>query len=252
MSDEYVTDPELLKQLNEGVQTPSTESTQSNEYVADPELLKQLGTPEQPLQAPVNPADYIVPQTAMAVRPITQAYWEGPAKGLSRDALEMASILKNVDPETAAKLASQPLEVAKAYIQGHPWYGSIKQMPGRALGYAGRAAGGIIADPLNAATMPYAMSAYEQEKIRQNPNLPEYVNNPYAQVVRGETTTQAKAGEANRMKALASMPFTGVTPQERARLEEDAAMRQNIRKKAYEKVMGPVAPMGALGATSGY
>ena len=241
MTDEYISDPELLKQLNEGVQTPSTEPM-ATEYVNNPELLKQLGTPEQPLQAPVNPADYGIAQSAQAIRPAAQAYWEGPAKGISRDALEMANILKNVDPETAKQLMSKPLEFAKAYVQGHPWYGTATQMPGRAMGYAGRAAGSIVADPLNAVTMPYAMAGYEQEKIRQNPNAQGLEYNPYAQTVRGEAKTQGQAGAANQMRTVANMPYGNVSPQERQMLEEDAKMRNAIRKKAFEKVMGPVAP----------
>jgi hypothetical protein len=38
------------------------------------------------------------------------------------------------------------------------------------------------------------------------------------------------------------MPYGNVSPEERAMLNADAVMRTNIRKKAYEKVMGPVAP----------
>jgi len=102
--------------------------------------------------------------------------------------------------------------------------------------------GARMAGPVGAMSAPYAMAAYEQDKIRQNPNAAGLESNPYAQTIRGEAGTQAQAGEGNRMKALANMPYGNVSPQERAMLEEDARMRSAIRKKAFEKVMGPVAP----------
>jgi hypothetical protein len=96
--------------------------------------------------------------------------------------------------------------------------------------------------PENLFTLPYNMAAYEQAKIRQNPNAPGLEFNPYAQTVRGEAATQARAGAANQMRTVANMPYGNVTPEERAMLDEDARIRSTIRKKALEKVMGPVAP----------
>jgi hypothetical protein len=86
------------------------------------------------------------------------------------------------------------------------------------------------------------MAAYEQEKIRANPNAPGLEYNPYAQTVRGQAATQGSAGAANQMRTVANMPYGNVNAQERARLDEDRRMRENIRKRAYERVMGPVAP----------
>ena len=114
----------------------------------------------------------------------------------------------------------------------------LKAMPGALM----RGVGTAVAAPESAFLMPYNMAAYEQEKIRANPSAPGLQYNPYAQTVRGEAATQGQAGAANQMRAVANMPFGNVNPQERAILEEDARMRQNIRKKAYEKVMGPVVP----------
>lgn len=142
-------------------------------------------------------------------------------------------------------------EFAKAVL--HPF--TQQTLTGAAKNIAGGAVQGLTA-PENLMTLPYNLAAYEQEKIRQNPNAPGLEFNPYAQTVRGEVKpqapstmvarqpvgTQAMAGEANRMRAVANMPFTGVSPQERQMLEEDAKMRNAIRKKAFEKVMGPVQP----------
>jgi hypothetical protein len=44
------------------------------------------------------------------------------------------------------------------------------------------------------------------------------------------------------MRTVANMPYGNVNPQERNILEQDRMMRENIRKKAYQRVMGPVAP----------
>jgi len=240
MSD-YITDPELLKQLNAGEKP-------TDEYVSDPALLQQLnqGVPtvqQQMLTAPPEAgADALTAIAPGAARPAVQAYWQGPAKGGIRDMAQMASILSQATPETAAELAKNPLEVAKAYVQGHPWYGNAKAMPARAAGFAGGLAGGMLAAPENAVMLPYGMAAYEQEKIRANPYAPGLQNNPYAQVQRGEATTQSRAGAANQMRTVANQPYGNVNQQERARLEQDRMMRDNIRKKAYERVMGPVAP----------
>jgi hypothetical protein len=234
---EYITDPELLKQLNEGVQTPSTAPAQS-EYVTDPELLKQLGTPEQPLQAPVNPTDYAMGQAAISgARPAAQTAYS--LTGGIRDLTNVGKNLAAISPEGAKEILSSPLQAAKAYVQGHPFVQG-------GVGGAARGIGSALTAPLTAPenlfTLPYTMSAYEQEKIRQNPNAAGLESNPYAQTVRGEAKTQGSAGEANRMKATAEMPYGNVTPEEKRLLDEDRMMRQNIRKKAYEKVMGPIAP----------
>jgi hypothetical protein len=110
-----------------------------------------------------------------------------------------------------------------------------------ARGLGGALLTGAMA-PESALMMPYQMAAYEQEKIRANPNAPEYATNPYAQAYRGEYATQGQAGAANRRQAIANMPYGNVNPQERAILDQDRIMRDSIRKKAYDRVTGPVAP----------
>jgi hypothetical protein len=239
MTDEYISDPELLKQLNEGVQTPSSEpAQQSSDYITDPELIKQLGIPENPMQAPVNPADYAIPQAVMSgARPALEAGY-GLTGGM-RDLFNVGKNLTNVSPAGMAEMASSPLQTAKAYLRGHPFIQG-------GVGGAARGVGGALTAPLtapeNLLTLPYTMSAYEQEKIRQNPNAPGLESNPYAQTVRGEAKTQGQAGAANQMKAVANMPYGNVSPAERELLDQDAKMKSAVRKKAFEKVMGPVAP----------
>lgn len=118
---------------------------------------------------------------------------------------------------------------------------TAKGVAGGAMNAGKFIASGAVA-PENLFMAPYQMAAYEQEKIRQNPNAAGLEYNPYAQVVRGEAATQGRAGAANQMRAVANMPYGNVTAAERKMLEEDALMKQAIRRKAFEKAMGPVVP----------
>ena len=63
-----------------------------------------------------------------------------------------------------------------------------------------------MATPAMAFAAPYQMAAQEQEKIRANPTAPEYANNPYAMMIRGEAKTQGQAGAINRRRALGQLP----------------------------------------------
>lgn len=128
--------------------------------------------------------------------------------------------------------------------------GALSRM-GSGLASGARAVGGAVAQgvvaPESAFLMPYQMAAYEQERIRQNPNEPLVNNtlitgtpqvvdtlktNPYAQTVRGEAATQGQAGAMNARNAVANMPFGNVTANERARLEQDQRDRQQRQAKA--------------------
>lgn len=167
----------------------------------------------------------------------------GAATANMRDAVSIGKNATSWTPNALMEVVTHPLETARAYVGGHPWANTpIKQLAGGiGKNIAGAAAQGLLA-PENLMTLPYNMAAYEQAKIRENPNAPGLQSNPYAQVVRGEAATQNRAGAANQMRTVANMPYGNVSAQERAILDEDARMRQNIRRKAYEKVMGPVVP----------
>lgn len=221
----YVTDPALLEQLN------------SDAYVADPELLAKLNGEQADNEMPA-PGDYASVQSGMsAARPMAKAAYD-----LTGNVRDLANVSKNVmaaSPAGLKEMLQNPIQTAKAYAAGHPYIQG-------GLGGAARGVGGALAAPLTAPenlfTVPYTMAAYEQEKIRANPNAPGLGYNPYAQTVRGEASTQGRAGSANQMRAVANMPYGNVTPQERQMLDEDMKMKSAIRKKAFEKVMGPVAP----------
>ena len=137
---EYITDPELLKQL-EG--TAGTTQEAQTEYINDPELLRQLGMPEQPLQAPVNPADYAIPQAVMSgARPAAEA-----AYGLTAGVRDLANIGKNVatqvSPAGMKEMVTNPIQTAKAYLGGHPFVQG-------GMGGAARGIGSALASPLTA------------------------------------------------------------------------------------------------------
>jgi hypothetical protein len=99
-------------------------------------------------------------------------------------------------------------------------------------------ASGAIA-PENLLTLPYQMAAYEQEKIRANPNAPGLENNPYAQTVRGEYKTQGQAGAANQRQALINnIPgYANMSPEEKQIMDQDR-IRMLMQYKAAQKVLG--------------
>jgi hypothetical protein len=136
---------------------------------------------------------------------------------------------------------SRPTNPAIPGSQGMPGAPSA-QPAGRMANIGGRAAQSLFA-PQSLFAAPYAMAAYEQEKIRQNPTAPEYATTPYAQQYRGEYATQGAAGAANRRDAIAGQQYGGLTQQEQDMLEQDRINRA-IRRKAAERVLGPVAPRG--------
>jgi hypothetical protein len=171
----------------------------------------------------------------------------GMAAAQVGDAAKLAKIAGQVTPRIAGQFMSTPItsvkELAGAYAAGHPMAGKFLDTPLKAMpGAVARGVASAAMAPESAFLMPYNMAAYEQAKIRANPNAPGLESNPYAQTVRGEAATQGQAGAANQMRTVANQPFGNVNAQERAILEEDRRMRENIRKKAYQKVMGPVAP----------
>jgi hypothetical protein len=224
-------------------------------------ILKAIASEPETEKQSVNPDINLTPQAASIGARLAEPAMNiakgvgGVMAGNVQDAYKMGNILyKNVTPAVVGQVIGSPIKYAKefasAYVEGHPLMGKLGQTSpqqavqagaGFAKNIGGRLLTGAIA-PESAVMMPYQMAAYEQEKIRANPNAPGLQYNPYAQTVRGEASTQNRAGAANQMRTVANMPYGNVNPQERAILEQDRMMRENIRKKAYERVMGPVAP----------
>lgn len=110
-----------------------------------------------------------------------------------------------------------------------------------ALGAGARGLGSALVTgavaPESAFLMPYQMAAYEQDKIRANPNAPGLESNPYAQVQRGEYATTRAAGAANQRSAVRNMPYGNVTAKERDMLEKDR-LNMQMRVQAARRVLG--------------
>lgn len=165
------------------------------------------------------------------------------AKGATaniRDAIKVGGMLTDMPMgEYMQNPIKNTAKLAGAYVAGHPY----TQALGNIASGAGNVAKGLVAGavaPESALMMPYQMAAYEQEKIRANPNAPEYANNPYAQQYRGEYATQGQAGAANARRAVVNSPFGNVTPEEKAILEEDRQrkLKMIMQYEAAKKVLG--------------
>lgn len=126
-------------------------------------------------------------------------------------------------------------------VVGAPQAAGIGQdlagMAPRATGInAGQALGYSAVLPA-ALSMPYLGAAQEQAKIRQNPNAPEYANNPYAMVQRGQAPTQGAAGAMNQRTAVMNQQYGGLSQEDQDRLTQDR-LSMAIRLKAAKKVLG--------------
>jgi hypothetical protein len=181
---------------------------------------------------------------AGAVRSGVQAMANMPAQQAARVAIDTASVMAGHPPyasilraatDTAAgtpvkEVFGNAVNVAK---QG------LGAVGGMARGLGGALVRGAIA-PESAIMMPYQMAAYEQDKIRANPNAPGLQYNPYAQVQRGEYATQGAAGAANTRRAVMNMPYGAVTPAEKAMLDQDKQqrMRMMMQYEAAKRVLG--------------
>lgn len=232
-----------------------TETTSAAE-MAGPQLASAART----AAGSIDPADL-----AAVARPGIDAAKGGfgAAKSILSYPIDVAKNAVSWTPRSVAEVVTNPLSTAKAYIYNHPLMDSNAslsslgkdaaqyaktvgpEMAAGAKSLGSRIGSGLVQGalaPESSFLLPYQMAAYEQEKIRANPTAPQYQSNPYAQTVRGEAATQGRAGAANQMRTVANMPYGNVSAQERAILDEDRRITEAVRKKALEKVMGPVAP----------
>lgn len=235
------------------------------------------GTPEQRTtdqvvaQMATGAAQELISPDAAAKAIGTTAKGVGTVASLPvRAVQDMANIAKNLYNVQGAgfqQMIEHPYLTAKAYAMGSPTLGPvyntlagmanqsprtlvnqagqyIKNIPGQipsGMSALGRGLAGAVMAPENVMLAPYTMAGYEMEKIRQNPTAPEYATNPYAQVVRGEAPSMGAAGAANRRSAIGGQQYGGLTPEQQQMLEQDK-IDQAIRRKAAQKVLGPIAP----------
>jgi hypothetical protein len=168
------------------------------------------------------------------------------AQGQGQFAPKTASVTGPVAPfagaaeaPTATQIAKSPMLSEMAARQGA---GSVPGVASRVAQGAGsmlQGAGTLLnnATPAMSFAMPYQMAAAEQERIRANPNAPQYATTPYAQQYRGEYATQGAAGAANRRSAIGGQQYGGLSEAEQRILESDR-LNMAIRLKAAKKVLG--------------
>lgn len=98
------------------------------------------------------------------------------------------------------------------------WLGSTA---GTALetfaGYLGALPGGVASLFL----LPWMLSSVEREKIKANPNAPEYKDNPYAMFLRGEAKSEGAAAKTNTAKAVKQIPRQEITQSVASDLSDD-------------------------------
>lgn len=205
------------------------------------EAAKNLAQPQgasELFTAPPQPQDYAIPQAAMsAARPAAEAARGAVGMGMDigRNVADIGRNMMNWSPAAWKEVISHPVSTAKAYIGSHP-------LLSQGVGGMARGVGGALAAPLTAPenlfTAPYTMAAYEQDKIRQNPQAPGLESNPFAQQLRGEYPTQGAAAAANRRQAIRSQTYGGLTADEQSMLKADRELSYAIRLKAARKVLG--------------
>jgi len=86
---------------------------------------------------------------------------------------------------------------------------------------------GTAAAVYGALLSPWVASAYERRKIEENPNAPEYKDNPYAMKVRGEVKTEEEGAAKNRAKGYKQ--FTRPQIQQAV----DSKIDDNVLKEEY-------------------
>lgn len=150
--------------------------------------------------------------------------------GIVSHGVPVGSMVKGALSANAGTIGDVATNAANMVRQGAGAIGAGARGVGSAL------VTGAVA-PESAFLMPYQMAAYEQDKIRANPNAAGLESNPYAQVQRGEYATTRAAGAANQRSAVRNQRYGGLTPEEQAILEKDR-LNMQMRVQAAKRVLG--------------
>jgi hypothetical protein len=207
------------------------------------------GQPNQMMQAPPSPAENIAGQAAIAATPAAVNAAANAATSFLKMPLDTVPKFLT-QPLTSARNVAQFVSNSIPMVEGAiaPTAANpiVAQTAPRVMNVGeGLMAGGSkilgqLASPANLFTLPYNMAAYEQAKIRANPNAPGLENNPYAMVQRGQAPTQGAAGAMNQRSALVNMPYGNVNAQEKLMLDQHRANQINMmmRYAAAKRVLG--------------
>jgi hypothetical protein len=218
----------------------------------DSEIIAYVSGGAAPAEKQPKPTGNVAPQALGIARQLAPVVPEGmraAGEGIKSAAQFVANrpITKTIADIGGIMHTGVPYGMAKDAIFGAgPTIGeaanAVKSGLGKVASGVGRVGGAVargLVAPESAFLMPYQMAAYEQEKIRQNPNAPGLEFNPYAQTVRGEYATQGQAGAANARRAVINAPYGNVTPEERRLLDEDRKrkMQMTIQMEAARRVL---------------
>tara|TARA_R110000868_G_scaffold108260_3_gene295722 strand:- start:30 stop:758 length:729 start_codon:yes stop_codon:yes gene_type:complete len=204
---------------------------------------QQSGAPNMAPQAAsaVKQLGAMAPEAMNVARQGVQAVANMPIQQAVRGAVDVGSMMAGHPPyATMFKAATDTATGTPVKEVIGNTMNAVRQGAG-ALGAGARGLGSALLTgamaPESAIMMPYQMAAYEQEKIRANPNAPGLESNPYAQVQRGEYATQRQAGAANQRAAVAGQRYGGLTQQEQAILDKDR-LNMMMRVQAAKRVLG--------------
>lgn len=218
----------------------------------DSEIISYLSNGQQTEAPQPKPTGNVAPQALGIARELAPVVPEGmqAAKQGVKNAVGFVAnrpLTKTIADIGGIMHTGVPYGMAKDAIFGTgPTLGetlnTVKSGAGKLASGVGRVGGAVargLMAPESAFLMPYQMAAYEQEKIRQNPNAPGLEYNPYAQTVRGEYDTQGQAGAANARRAVINAPYGNVTAEERRILDEDRKrkMQMAVQMEAARRII---------------
>jgi len=181
------------------------------------------------------------PEAMNAVRAGAQTVANMPVQQAVRGAIDVGSMMAGHPPYASMfKMATDTATGTPVKEVIGNTVNAVRQGAG-ALGAGARGLGSALLTgalaPESALMMPYQMAAYEQDKIRANPNAAGLEFNPYAQVQRGEYATQRQAGAANQRSAVRNQRYGGLTAEEQAILDKDR-LNMQMRVQAAKRVLG--------------
>jgi hypothetical protein len=103
------------------------------------------------------------------------------------------------------------MAIIDEFKKAYEWVNNLKFLTGvspwvRNMLLVDGAASFLSMLPVTAFLAPFMLAAEEKEKIRANPNAPEYKDNPYAMMLRKEAETEGQAAEINIRKTVKQIP----------------------------------------------
>lgn len=192
--------------------------------------------------APPNPVENIGAYGAQATASGLSGIAGGDATANVRNLINVAKNATQWTPNSMMQVIGHPINTAEAFIAQHPWANTpVKNIVG---GVGKNIAGSVLegaVEPTNMFTLPYNMAAYEQAKIRANPNAPQYQNNPYAMQQRGQAPTQAAAGAQNQQNVVKNYATPG-NPVPGTPAFQELAKQYAPAQQAVQQPQMPPAP----------